>query len=60
MRFIAMASVVCASQEIEPKDIAPVEKRRMMVAAGSTSSSGTGSRTKSKSSKPRSETRPSS
>ncbi len=27
MRFIAMASVVCASREIEPKDMAPVAKR---------------------------------
>ena len=27
MRFMAMASVVCASVEIEPSDIAPVEKR---------------------------------
>ena len=27
MRFIAIASVVCASREIEPNDIAPVEKR---------------------------------
>ena len=27
MRFMAMASVVCASQEIEPKDMAPVAKR---------------------------------
>ena len=27
MRFMAMASVVCASRLIEPKDMAPVEKR---------------------------------
>ncbi len=26
-RFMAMASVVCASQEIEPKDMAPLAKR---------------------------------
>ena len=31
MRFIAMASVVCASREIEPNDIAPVEKRLTIV-----------------------------
>ena len=42
MRFIATASVVCASVEIEPSDIAPVAKRLTMSAAGSTSSSGTG------------------
>ena len=41
MRFIAMASVVCASRLIEPKDIAPVAKRLTMSLAGSTSSSGT-------------------
>ena len=44
MRFMAMASVVCASREIEPKLMAPVEKRLTMLAAGSTSSSGTGLR----------------
>ena len=44
MRFIAIASVVCASREIEPKDMAPVAKRRTICAAGSTSSSGTGVR----------------
>src|SRR5213594_1784374 len=42
MRFIATASVVCASTEIEPCDIAPVEKRLTISAAGSTSSMGTG------------------
>ena len=31
MRFIAMASVVCASREIEPNDIAPVAKRLTIV-----------------------------
>ena len=33
IRFIAIASVVCASREIEPKDIAPVEKR-LTISAG--------------------------
>ena len=33
MRFIAIASVVCASREIEPYDIAPVEKRLTIEAA---------------------------
>ncbi len=42
MRFIAIASTVCASVEIEPSDIAPVEKRLTISAAGSTSSIGTG------------------
>ena len=42
MRFIATASVVCASVEIEPRLIAPVAKRLTIAAAGSTSSSGTG------------------
>ena len=42
MRFIAIASVVCASREMEPKLIAPVAKRLTMSLAGSTSSSGTG------------------
>jgi hypothetical protein len=42
MRFMAIASVVCASVEIEPSDIAPVEKRLTISDAGSTSSSGTG------------------
>ena len=40
-RFIARASVSCASVEIDPSDIAPVEKRRTMFSGGSTSSSGT-------------------
>ncbi len=35
---MAIASVVCASLEIEPKDIAPVEKRLTISAPGSTSS----------------------
>ena len=42
MRFIAMASVSCASALIEPYDIAPVEKRLTIDSTGSTSSSGTG------------------
>jgi hypothetical protein len=43
IRFIAIASVVWASREIEPNDIAPVEKRLTIeTLAGSTSSSGTG------------------
>ncbi len=44
MAFMASASVSCASFEIEPKDIAPVEKRFTISRAGSTSSSGTGAR----------------
>jgi hypothetical protein len=40
-RFIAIASVSCASRESEPSDIAPVEKRLTISLAGSTSSSGT-------------------
>ncbi len=41
IRFIATASVSCASRESEPSDIAPVEKRLTISDAGSTSSSGT-------------------
>ena len=41
-RFIAMASVSCASCEMEPYDMAPVENRLTIVATGSTSSIGTG------------------
>ena len=41
MRFIATASVVCASVEIEPSDIAPVANRFTISVAGSTSSIGT-------------------
>ena len=40
IRFIAIASVSCASREIEPSDIAPVENRLTISAAGSTSSIG--------------------
>ncbi len=39
-RFIAIASVSCASRESEPSDIAPVAKRLTISLAGSTSSSG--------------------
>ena len=42
MRFIAMASVSCASELIEPYDIAPVEKRLTIASTDSTSSIGTG------------------
>ncbi len=45
IRFIATASVVCASVEIEPRLIAPVAKRLTISFAGSTSDSGTGGRT---------------
>ncbi len=40
MLFIARASVSCASREIEPSDIAPVEKRFTISLAGSTCSTG--------------------
>ena len=42
MRFMAIARVVWASQEMEPNDMAPVAKRLTISDAGSTSSSGTG------------------
>ncbi len=42
MRFMAMASVSCASLEMEPNDMAPVAKRLTISLAGSTSSSGIG------------------
>ena len=38
---MAMASVVCASQEIEPNDMAPVANRLTILLAGSTFSNGT-------------------
>ena len=41
MRFMAMARLVCASREIEPKLIAPVEKRLTISDAGFDLSSGT-------------------
>ena len=44
-RFIATANVSCASPEIDPYDMAPVENRRTIDSTGSTSSMGTGSRT---------------
>jgi hypothetical protein len=53
-RFIAIASVWCASSEIEPYDIAPVQKRFTISEAGSTSSSGIGSSAKRKRNSPRS------
>ena len=53
MRFMAMASVVCASRLIEPKLIAPVAKRLTISLAGSTSSSGTGCSANLNSIKPR-------
>ncbi len=40
MRFMAIASVACASVEIEPNDIAPVAKRLTMSFADSTCSRG--------------------
>ena len=49
-----MASVSWASVEIDPSDIAPVAKRLTISWAGSTSSSGTGSRSLRKVSRPRS------
>ncbi len=54
MRFMAMASVSCASLLIEPNDIAPVAKRFTISDAGSTSSSGTGGPAGLKSNMPRS------
>jgi hypothetical protein len=42
--FMAMASVSCASLEMEPYDMAPDENRFTMLAAGSTASSGMGAR----------------
>ena len=44
IRFMAIASVVCASREIEPNDIAPVAKRLTISLAGSTWSRATGLR----------------
>ena len=39
-----MAMVSCVSREMAPRDMPPVQKRRMMAAAGSTSDSGTAGR----------------
>src|SRR6266545_4945118 len=44
MRFIAIASVSCASLLIDPYDIAPVLKRLRIASTGSTSASGIGVR----------------
>ena len=44
IRFMAIASVWCASRLIEPYDIAPVEKRLTIALTGSTSSIGTAGR----------------
>jgi hypothetical protein len=44
MAFMASASVSCASFEIDPKDMAPVEKRFTISWAGSTSLKATGVR----------------
>ena len=53
--MLILASVACASVEIEPSDIAPVLKRRTMTLAGSTSSSGIGPSARARgSSRPRS------
>ena len=54
MRFMAMASVSCASLLIEPYDIAPVLKRFTIASTGSTSSSGIGGRSNFSSNRPRS------
>ena len=54
MRFIAIASVSCASLLIDPYDIAPVLKRLRIASIGSTSSSGTGGRSDVSSMRPRS------
>ena len=54
MRFMAIASVSCASLLIEPYDIAPVLKRLTIASTGSTSSIGTGVRVDFSSMRPRS------
>ena len=54
MRFIAIASVSCASADNEPKLIAPVQKRFTISLAGSTSSIEIGLPAGLKSSRPRS------
>src|SRR5436190_22021098 len=53
-RFIAIASVSCASLLIDPYDIAPVAKRLTISSTGSTASIGTGDSERRKSSSPRS------
>src|SRR3546814_1170087 len=54
-RFMAMARVVCASSEIDPYDMAPVEKRFTISLTGPTSSIGIGLRPSVLSSNSRSE-----
>ena len=54
MRFMAMASVSCASALIDPNDIAPVENRLTIDSTDSTSSSGIGEPAGLKSKRPRS------
>ncbi len=44
IEFMATARVSCASCEMEPYDMAPVENRLTIDSTGSTSSTGTGSR----------------
>ena len=44
MRFMAMAKVSWASDEIDPYDMAPVENRATILETGSTSSMGIGAR----------------
>ncbi len=53
-RFIAMARVSWASREMEPYDMAPVEKRLTISEAGSTSSTEIGARSEVKPKRPRS------
>ena len=42
MRCMATAMVSCASRDSAPSDMPPVQKRRMIAAAGSTSPAGAG------------------
>ncbi len=56
MRFMAMASVSCASGESAPSDMPGVTKRRRMAVTGSTSSSGTATAAVLKASRSRSAT----
>lgn len=51
---MAMARVSCASLEMEPYDMAPVEKRLTISLIGSTSSTEIGSRPELKPNRPRS------
>ncbi|CAM5668554.1 hypothetical protein SVIOM74S_04825 [Streptomyces violarus] len=52
--FMAMARVSCASCEMEPYDMAPVENRLTISETGSTSSTGMGFRSDLKPNRPRS------